>query len=52
MIDVVTEQKQKVTEWEIAKTVFGNKREIFITLTKYNTLQRREEGKPLPAVYY
>ena len=36
--------KQKVTEWEIAKTEVGNKMEIFITLTKYNTYQQREEG--------
>ena len=26
--------------------------EIFITLTKYNTHQRFEEGKPLLVVYY
>ena len=26
--------------------------EIFITLTKYNTGQQREEGKPLLVVYY
>ena len=36
--------KQKVTEWEIAKTGIGNEMEIFITLTKYNTRQRCEEG--------
>ena len=26
--------------------------EIFITLTKYNTHRRREEGKPPQVVYY
>ena len=26
--------------------------EIFITLTKYNTRQQHEEGKPLLVVYY
>ena len=30
----------------------GNEMEIFITLTKYNTCQRCEEGKPLLVVYY
>ena len=28
----------------------GNQMEIFITLTKYNTRQRSEEGKPLLVV--
>ena len=32
--------------------VVGNEMEIFITLTKYNIHQQREEGKPLLAVYY
>ena len=39
--------QQKLTEWEITKTEVGNKTEIFIILTKYNTCQRREEGKQL-----
>ena len=30
----------------------GNEIEIFITLTKYNTCQQLEEGKPLQVVYY
>ena len=38
------------TEWEITKTEVGNEMEIFITLTKYNTQQRREKGKPLLVV--
>ena len=38
-------------EWEIAKMEIGNEMEIFITLTKYNIHQQREEGKPLLAVY-
>ena len=29
-----------------------NEMEIFITWTKYNTRQWREEGKPLLEVYY
>ena len=29
-----------------------NEMEIFITLTKYNTPQQHEEGKPLLVVYY
>ena len=29
-----------------------NEMDIFITLTKYNTRQGREEGKPLLVVYY
>ena len=37
---------------EITKMVVGNEMEIFITLTKYNTSQWREEGKPLLMVYY
>ena len=44
-------KQQKVTEWDITKTEVGNEMEIFITLTKYNTLQQHEEGKPL-LVYY
>ena len=32
------------------KKKVGNEKEIFITLTKYNTRQRCEEGKPLPVV--
>ena len=43
IISIVT--KQNVTEWEITKTEVGEK-EIFLTLTKYNTCQRREKGKP------
>ena len=43
--------KQNVTEWEITKTKVGNEMEIFITLTKYNTHQHHEEGKPLLVVY-
>ena len=39
--------QQKVIEWEITKTEVGNEMEIFITLTKYNTYQWREEGNPL-----
>ena len=35
---------QKVTEIEITKMEVGNKIEIFVTLTKYNTCQWREEG--------
>ena len=50
MVIVVT--KQKVTECEIIKTKVGNEMEIFITLTKYNTCQQGEEGKPLQMVYY
>ena len=34
---------KKVTEWEITKTADGNKMEIFITLTKYNTRLWRED---------
>ena len=30
--------------WMRTKTEVGNEMEIFITLTKYNTRQRREEG--------
>ena len=44
--------KQEVTEWEISKIQVGNEIEIFITLTKYNTCQPCEEGKPLLVVYY
>ena len=29
-----------------------NEMEIFITLTKYNTCQRCEDGKPLQVMYY
>ena len=32
--------------------VVGNEMEIFITLGKYNSRQRREEGKTLLVVYY
>ena len=35
---------KKVTECEITKTEVGNEIKIFITLIKYNTCQRREEG--------
>ena len=35
---------KKVTKWKITKTEVGNEIEIFITLTKYNTCQRSEEG--------
>ena len=49
-VTVVT--KQNVAEWEITKTEVGNEMEIFIALTKYNTHQRRDEGKPLLVVYY
>ena len=47
-VSVVT--KQKVTEREITKTEVVNKMEIFITLTKYNTCQQREESNLLPEV--
>ena len=30
----------------------GNEMEIFIALTKYNTRQQHEEGKPLLVIYY
>ena len=43
---------KKVPEWEITKMKFGNKMEMFIALTKYNTRQWHEEGKPLLVVYY
>ena len=32
--------------------VIGNEMGIFITLSKYNTQRRREEGKPLLVFYY
>ena len=35
---------QKVTQSQIIKMEVGNEMEIFITLTKYNTLKRSEEG--------
>ena len=40
----------KHTKWEITKIKVGNEMEIFITLTKYNTHQWHEEGKPLQVV--
>ena len=42
--NVVTEQT--VTEWQITKTEARNEKEIFITLIKYITHQRRE-SEPL-----
>ena len=41
----------KVTEWEITKIAFVKWMEIFLILRKYNTCQRREQGKPLLVVY-
>ena len=35
--------KQTVTKSEITKTEFENEMEMFITLTKYNTHQKRNE---------
>ena len=42
--------QQKIAEWEITKTEVGNEVEIFIILTKYNTQQQHEEGKPMLVV--
>ena len=33
-----------VIEWEITKTEIENEMEIFITPTKHNSCQQREEG--------
>ena len=44
MEKVTVVASQNVTEWEITKTEVENEMKIFITLTKYNTCQRRGEG--------
>ena len=50
--DVLCCHLTKVNEWEITKMEVRNEMEIFIALTKYNTHQQHEEGKPLLVQYY
>ena len=46
-LDWLASFAKEFTKWEKNKTEVENEIEIFITLTKYNICQRREEGRPL-----